>query len=422
MFVLFYILLSFVRLPRQVCGAGDFIKRYETLNYVFTEKLYRRDTERLDRTRFLEFNAYGRKFKLALVSDFQTIAPDAEILDGQGKRINFNKRSLVFGQIISEPDSIVHGFLGDDGVFIGKIHSKNDVYVIESGNRYFKNPTTFHSVIYKEEDLNFDVKFPEPKIASSVDGLNKDSSEFAEKFKRSRRATGDIKYNKCRLSLEADYTFLNFAKGSILAVGEMLRHVQALNIIYGQAFNTSTTYLPYSLLFHVGRLQVYNESQTPVGLRRENIDSSTFLSIMTEKDYSKFCEAVYFTHRNFAGGILGLAWIGYPQGRAGGICDPRRGLNSYNTAVVTFTLQGKTSPPKISEITFAHEIGHAFGAQVCDHKILPNLASKEYDLNFLLSLNVLYMLLSPLAHYLIFPCLDLIPVVLSKTNHLLNLS
>jgi disintegrin and metalloproteinase domain-containing protein 10 len=221
-------------------------------------------------------------------------------------------------------------------------------------------------VIYKDEDVKFDVKFAEPKIAPFGEGLKRnDLAAESSSFKmRNRRSTGQIKDNLCRLSMEADYTFLKYATGTILAVGEILKHVQGLNIIYGQTFNTTDTYSPYSLKFHVGFLQVHNKDKTPGGLKRENIDSTTFLSIMSKKDYSKFCEAVYFTHRDFAGGILGLAWIGYPQGRAGGMCDPRRGENSYNTAVVTFTLQGRNSPPKVSEITFAHEVGHAFGAAV----------------------------------------------------------
>ena len=346
---------------------NDFIEHYETLNYPAKQQIYRRDTEaKLVKTHFLEFTAHGRKFELSLRPDTKTLTSDSEIVDGDGNKIHFDKNSLLTGEVIGEPGSIVHGVLHDNGLFTGKIHAKDGTYFIESAERYFSNPSDFHSVIYKDEDVKYDIQFAQPKIApvTLTDELERDEFKDSSSQARKKRSTGDDRDNTCRLSMEADYTFLKYAKDAILAVGEMLKHVQALNIIYGKTFNTSSTYSPYSLQFHVGLLQVHNREQTPSGLRRENIDSSTFLSEMSTKDYSKFCQAVYFTYRDFAGGILGLAWIGYPNGRAGGMCDPRRGGSSYNTAVVTFTLQGRTSPPKVSEITFVHEVGHAFGAEV----------------------------------------------------------
>jgi disintegrin and metalloproteinase domain-containing protein 10 len=372
MLALFFFLYHLLLFTKQEIFAktplSHFVQHYETLNYAAKPKIYRRDAESSsDQTHFLEFTAHGRKFQLALRPDVKTIAPDAEILHGDGKRINFDRSSLLIGEVVGEPGSIVHGVLHENGLFTGKIHTKSGVYFIESAKRYFDSPSGFHSVIYKDEDVKYDFEFAEPKIAPLHKELD-NRNDFNEKSfnTRNRRATTDhIENNVCRLSMEADFTFLKYAKGEILAVGEILKHVQALNIIYGQTFNTSDAYFPYSLQFHVGLLQVHNEAQTPQALRRENIDSSTFLSLMSKKDYSTFCQALYFTHRDFAGGILGLAWIGYPEGRAGGMCDPRHGTNSYNTAIVTFTLQGRTSPPKVSEITFAHEVGHAFGAAVC---------------------------------------------------------
>ena len=351
---------SFAKTP-----LSDFVENYERLNYATQSKIYRRDTEESPKlAHFLDFVAHGRTFRLRLWPDGKTLAPGAQILDGDDKVINFNKDSLLVGEVIGEPGSIVHGVLDADGTFTGKIHTKDGVYFIESAKRYFDKPSGFHSVIYKEEDVKYDVKFAEPKVApvqqQGEDVVQKEETALP----RSRRATGNVKNNVCLLSIEADFTFLKFTTGAILAVGEILKHVQALNIIYGKTFNTSSTYSPYSLQFHVGVLKVYNEDQTPAKLQKQNLDSSTFLSIMAKKDYSKFCQAVYFTHRDFAGGILGLAWIGYPSGRRGGMCDGGRRGNSYNTAVVTFTLYGRNSPPKVSEITFAHEVGHAFGAEV----------------------------------------------------------
>lgn len=376
---------------------NDFIDHYETLNYAAKPKVFRRAIEpRLERTHTLDFNAHGRTFKLNLRPDTTTLAPGARIVDGAGNRIEFDQDSLSVGEIVDEPESQVHGVLHDDGTFTGKIYSKDGVFFVESAKKYFEKPTDFHSVIYKDEDVKYEVKFAKPKVApvQTENEINEEKILLEEPKDRQRRAApgGAYENNICLLSMEADYTFLEMAKEAVLAVGEILKHVQALNIIYGHTFNTSETYKPYSIQFQVGFIQVYEKDQTPEDMRAQNIDISTFLNIMTRKDYSKFCEAVYFTHRNFEGGILGLAWIGYPRGRAGGMCDPRRGSKSYNTAVVTFTLHGKNSPPKVSEITFAHEVGHSFGAEVnCDYI---QLSSFSRRVSYILSNKSIFLLLS----------------------------
>ena len=344
---------------------NEFINHYEPLTY--PGKLLRAADRQLGRTYHLGFAAHGRTFELNLRLDTSTLAPDAQIVDGDEKSIGFDRDSLFVGELVGEPGSRVHGILHADGTFTGKIYSKDGVYFLESARKYFDKPMDFHSVIYKEKDVTYDVNFAKPKLAPVESNNIKnevDDKRYLQSSRQRRATKSPYEDNTCFLSMEADYTFLKMAKEAKLAVGEILKHVQALNIVYGNTFNTSGTYAPYSIQFRVGNIRVYDEDQTPASLRPQNIDISTFLSRMSKKDYSKFCEALYFTNRDFEGGILGLAWIGHPRGRAGGMCDPRRGSNSYNTAVVTFSLHGRHSPPKVSEITFAHEVGHAFGAEV----------------------------------------------------------
>ena len=82
---------------------------------------------------------------------------------------------------------------------------------------------------------------------------------------------------------------------------------------------------------------------------------------------------------------MGLAWIGDGEGNAaGGICDKYNDYNngkvrSYNTGVVTMKLYGRFTPPRISEITFAHELGHGFGSEVSFRVFL--VFSHEKNLN-----------------------------------------
>jgi disintegrin and metalloproteinase domain-containing protein 10 len=54
---------------------------------------------------------------------------------------------------------------------------------------------------------------------------------------------------------------------------------------------------------------------------------------------------------------------------AGGICETAKTFQdgrkkTLNTGVVTFINYKKQVPSRISEVTFAHELGHNFGAKV----------------------------------------------------------
>ena len=46
---------------------------------------------------------------------------------------------------------------------------------------------------------------------------------------------------------------------------------------------------------------------------QRNIDVTNFLNLHSLRDHSEFCLAYMFTHRDFTGGTLGLAWVGSPS-------------------------------------------------------------------------------------------------------------
>ncbi|KAL1438665.1 hypothetical protein MTO96_047858 [Rhipicephalus appendiculatus] len=70
-----------------------------------------------------------------------------------------------------------------------------------------------------------------------------------------------------------------------------------------------------------------------------------------------------------------------PTGNAGGLCEKFQsdvalqltsdytGRVSLNTGIVTFVNKNVRVPHRISEVTFAHELGHSFGAQF--HRLKP---------------------------------------------------
>ena len=72
--------------------------------------------------------------------------------------------------------------------------------------------------------------------------------------------------------------------------------------------------------FIIKRIKVHSDPTEPGYKFPDDYGVETYLELFSEDNYDAFCLAYMFTHRDFEGGTLGLAWTGDLQ-NAGGVCE-----------------------------------------------------------------------------------------------------
>lgn len=164
----------------------------------------------------------------------------------------------------------------------------------------------------------------------------------------------------CKLSMQGDFRFFQaVGNGNAnTAKAFLARMVVGANMIYERT-NFYGDSGGDGIRFVIARLDVSTDlNEDPSDLRGDFIGVESFLQRHSNIGHSDFCLAYLFTNRDFANGVLGLAYVA--QSRAiGGICS-----SSLNTGIVTLLNFGRRVPENVNILTFAHECGHNFGSIV----------------------------------------------------------
>ncbi|XP_066509117.1 disintegrin and metalloproteinase domain-containing protein 10-like [Hoplias malabaricus] len=391
------LLLLFYCLPQSsgqfANRLNKYIRHYEGLSYD-TAALHskhqraKRAVTHEDKYVHLEFQSHGRHFNLRMKRDTSLFAPDL-VVDVSGADTPYDTSHIYTGELYGEEGTMTHGSVVD-GKFEGFIQSHQGTYYVEPAERYLKDPDVpYHSVIYHEDDIDYPHKYGreggcadhsvfermKKYQASALETPAEEKYTHKEEedeermdgpviLRKKRAAQADK--NTCQLFIQTDHLFTRYYGSTEAVVAQISSHVKAINSIYQ---NTDFQGIR-NIGFMVKRIKINtteDERNPNNPFRFPNIGVEKFLELNSEQDHDNYCLAYVFTDRDFDDGVLGLAWVGAPTGSSGGICEKNKLYSdgkkkSLNTGIITVQNYASHVPPKVSHITFAHEVGHNFGS------------------------------------------------------------
>ncbi|XP_034433085.1 disintegrin and metalloproteinase domain-containing protein 10 [Hippoglossus hippoglossus] len=369
---------------------NKYIRHYEGLSYD-TEALHsshqraKRALAPAERAVHLDFHAHGRYFNLRMKRDTSLFSPDL-IIEVSGEESPVDTSHIYSGEIFGEKGTLTHGSVVD-GRFEGFIKTHQGMYYVEPSERYLQDKNVpFHSVIYHEDDINYPHKYGSEggcadhsvfesmrryqasAVEEQAQGMNsvlEDEQFHGPLILRKKRATGKEK-NTCQLFIQTDHTFFKYYLTREAVIAQISSHVKAIDSIY-QATDFKGI---RNISFMVKRIRINDtvaEKDPSNPFRFANIGVEKFLELNSEQNHDDYCLAYVFSDRDFDDGVLGLAWVGAPSGSSGGICEKSKLYSdgkrkSLNTGIITVQNYASHVPPKVSHITFAHEVGHNFGS------------------------------------------------------------
>ncbi|KAI6657370.1 ADAM10 [Oopsacas minuta] len=367
-------ILSLRGVSSSVVSLNGMVHHFEPLVYNAQELLHHHTTKRdLDKSQIklpFVFQAFGRRFDIELFPDDSMFSPDVKISDGINE-YDFDRSKLYSGRSRTSQPMYITGHLYHD-VFTGVIVTETETYVIEPADRHFNTSQSYHSIIYKESDV-MDVNgkmcgvSDEKVVETDANELPTLSSMFSDGM-RVRRQSVNMGKRTCTLLVDLENKFVDSVKGSVtdvnqiraIAMGQVAIHLSLVSSIFSGTEFPQLFDDDLGVFLIVPKVIINLDTET---LFADNfIGVAEYLNIFSGINHDDYCLACKFTHRDFEGGVLGLAWVGSTSFGSGGICDPFTGTRGLNTGIVTTLNYGRTVSVITTTITWAHEMGHNFGA------------------------------------------------------------
>ncbi|CAF3794038.1 unnamed protein product, partial [Rotaria magnacalcarata] len=367
---------------------------------------------------------------LVLKNTNDFFASDADIHLGLSTFRSINSSILFDGYVLDHPDTsyVSGGFYSN--WFDGTIKMSNETWHIEPSRKYGQTLVNAGpSIIYNALDVdmtkyNSNTAFRSKRVvidendeSSSFCGLNKNENQknmdketkrsipddfeeldFKSRYTRSKRQTTDKNERErtcCYIYIRVDPTLwdvvyknegLNEKEPTIHAIVTFLyRTVTAANAIYRSLKFESNGDVLHRFTLRIKRIRILtpddcghkNLSLSETNICRSFLDSNVLLTWHSAEDFSDYCLAYIFAARDFGDGTLGLAWMGSVASNSrGGICEKsskdmyegQRVTKTLNTGMITVINHNTRTSSLMTELTFAHEVGHNLGAEHDDEK------------------------------------------------------
>lgn len=345
----------------------------------FLKQQHERMRRSLINTMDFEFATHNRQFKVRLKRDNHVFHPDVIIESSHGP-LEMDTSFLYTGVLQGER-SRVFGIVNPEGHFQGQIQTEGVTYFVEPSSLYFKQPQEFHSIIYTNDDVNFNTSSfcnadgIRQSVMSKIplDDRHEESDQWKHRYSfdanlpahRQKRAIVPAK-TVCTLYMQADHTFYQkYGSNVDTVVAQLGAYVQAANDIF-RPIDFDSDSSADNIAFLVKRLKVFTDPNASGYKFNGHYSVEKFLDLHSTNNYDDYCLSYMFADRDFDGGVLGLAWVA-SLSKAGGVCEIYRSYSgeskSLNTGIVTVKNYGAEVASVVTQVTFAHEIGHNFGSE-----------------------------------------------------------